>query len=215
LSIKGFDTFLQDNPLIRQLPVRNDGSITLEGKVYLNHCYREYPLVEQAVQLRITIPKQYPKEPLTFEEIGGFIPKNGDYHVNPDGSLCLGSPFKVMKAISINSDLNTFFNQFFIQYIYAVILKINHGIDFVFGELKHGNQGEFEDLATVFNLNDKHKVLACLDALTLRKRIANKKKCPCRCGVRLGRCHLHNTLNKQRGILSRKWYRSLKSRLEV
>lgn len=200
---------------MRQLPVKADGSIILEGKIYLNHYYNSRPIVNQTVELRISIPLLYPRVPLVFEEIGGFIPKDGDHHVNPDGTLCLGSQFKVMTALNLNSDLNCFYKQFFIPYIYAVILKINNGINFVFGELSHGNVGEIEDLATIFNLDDTHKILDCLDALSLKKRISNKKICPCGCGVRLGLCKMHLILNKHRGVLSRKWYRSLKNKLSV
>jgi hypothetical protein len=211
----GFDIFINENPMMRQLPVKADGSVIIEGKVYLHLSYGSHPTVNQTVKLRISIPQLYPRVPLVFEEIGGFIPKDGDHHVNPDGTLCLGSPFKVMKALSINSDINDFYNQFFIPYIYAVILKINDGIEFVFGELSHGDIGELEDLASVFNLDGTHKVLACLDALSMKKRIANKKLCPCGCGVRLRLCKMHITLNEHRGVLSRKWYRSLKNKLRV
>jgi len=211
----GFDIFINENPMMRQLPVKADGSVILEGKVYLHLSYGSHPTVNQTVKLRISIPQLYPRVPLVFEEIGGFIPKDEDHHVNPDGTLCLASPFKVMSALSLNSNLNYFYKQFFIPYIYAVILKINHGINFVFGELGHGNIGEIEDLATVFNLDDTHQVLACLDALSLKKRISNKKICPCGCGVRLGRCKMHLILNKHRGVLSKKWYRSLKNKLSV
>ena len=42
----------------------------------------------------------------------------------------------------------------------------------------------------------------------------SKIKCPCDCGVRLGMCKMHNTLNEQRGVLSRNWYRALRLKLD-
>ena len=199
--------------MMRQLPVGADGSISLEGKVYLNHSYDKHPTINNVVELKIIIPKSYPCEPIKFEEVGGLIPKSPDYHVNPDGSLCLGSPFKVMKALRLNADLNTFFESFFIPYIYAVILKIEHNINFIFGELSHGTTGEVEDLEEIFAVSGKDKVLACLDALAMKKRIANKRPCPCDCNTRLGRCSTRFAINPQRKIFPRSWYRALRIKL--
>lgn len=199
--------------MMRQLPVEADGSISLEGKIYLNHSYDKYPTINNVVELKIIIPESYPCEPIKFEEVGGLIPKNADYHVNPDGSLCLGSPFKAMKALRLNPDLNTFFESFFIPYIYAVILKIEHDINFIFGELSHGTTGEVEDLEEIFAVSGKDKVLACLDALAMKKRIANKRPCPCDCNTRLGRCSTRFAINSQRKIFPRSWYRALRIKL--
>lgn len=196
-------------------PMDEKGDLVIEGKVFVNHHHENYPTVHRAVGLKITIPDNYPNEPPCFEETSGIIPRTGEYHINPDNSLCLGSPFHVAKELKSNPDLNRFYEYFFMPYIYAVLLKIEEGIDFIFGELSHGNKGEVEDLLSEFGVSTQEQVLSCLKALSQKKRISNKKPCPCDCGQRLGKCKTHKTLNKFRAILPRGWYRHGHHRLSM
>ncbi len=213
LKINGLDRFFKENPLMGYEPVTRDGETRLKGKVQLHHSYENYPVVQQLIELQIIIPPGYPNDPPVFEEIGGFIPRADDYHINPNGSLCLGSPFRVDTFLRDNSDFLVFFNAFFIPYIYAVALKKDLGINFVFGELKHGTEGELEDFASVIGLINQSELVACADVLSLKKRIANKKPCPCNCGLRLGKCVAHHRLNKLRKSLPRNWYQKFKTRI--
>ncbi|OCQ17947.1 hypothetical protein A7985_25050 [Pseudoalteromonas luteoviolacea] len=213
LKIKGLERFFKENPLMGYGPVTHDGEIRLNGKVELNHSYENYPAVQQLIDLKIIIPSGYPNTQPEFEEVGGFVPRIDEFHINPSGTLCLGSPFRIDKYLRVNSDFLEFFNAFFIPYIYAVALKKDHGINFVFGELKHGSEGELEDFASEIGLTNKEELIACAHALSQKKRIANKGPCPCNCGLRLGKCELHLQLNKLRKTLPRKWYRNFKARL--
>lgn len=110
------------------------------------------------------------------------------------------------------NSFNDFFNGLFIPYAYAVLLKVNHGIDMIFGELSHGDEGEIEDYIDAFNSSSKSHALKCLNALSVRKRVANKKPCPCGCQKRLGICSLHLKLNGYR-TLPRCFFRNAYNKL--
>jgi hypothetical protein len=191
---------------MRLEPLGSDASLVVSGKIQLNHKYQNYPTIACWMNLRLTIPSEYPRVPPVLEEIGGVIPKNGDFHVNPDGTICLGSPFRLHIALAKDSCINKFYQIFFIPYAYAALLKLQHNIDFIFGELSHGSKGELEDFSDIFCVEDKESVVACLKALSQKKRIANKCTCPCGCGKRLGACKIHYTINQYRNLVPRKQY---------
>ncbi len=44
-------------------------------------------------------------------------------------------------------------------------------------------------------------------SLSLRKRHSNKKKCPCDCGNRVGKCNFRYKLEKIKTVAKRKWFR--------
>lgn len=194
---------------MRLEPLQLNAPLIVSGKVQLNHQYQNHPTIDCLVSLRIIISSEYPKIPPVFEEIGDLIPKTGDYHVNPDGTLCLASPLRLLLALSENSCINNFHEKFFIPYAYAALLKLHHKIDFVFGELSHGDEGLLEDFHDVFGVNDKDSVVACLKALSQKKKIANKNTCPCGCGKRLGSCKLNYIINQYRNLLTRNQYSRL------
>ncbi|UYM17678.1 ubiquitin-conjugating enzyme family protein [Endozoicomonas euniceicola] len=213
MTPKGLDAFLADNPLVRLEPMAQDAPLTLTGKVLLNHHHGDYPVIREYLSLKVTIPRKYPHEPPVFEEVGKVIPKSENYHVNPDGSLCLGSPFRIMTFLHDESCFNSFYQSFFIPYGYAALLKKHHGIEFIFGELKHGDDGEFEDFQALFDVQSKKEIIGFLYALSLKKRVANKIDCFCGCSSRLGKCLIHHRVNSFRKRLPRCRYSLLKERL--
>lgn len=196
-------------------PTGSNATLILTGTVLLNHQYEKFPLVSERLKMHIEIPDNYPNQEPIFKEIGGVFPKSGDYHINPDGSLCLGSPFRIKLALSENNSFNVFFKFFFIPYAYASILKLRHEIGFIFGELSHGSKGEIEDFCELFGVSTSIAVAECLSALSIKKRIANKKKCPCGCSGRLGTCEIHLKLNVFRKKLPRSWFREKRQRLSL
>ena len=201
-SISGLDTFLSNNYLMRVAPVTSE-HLVMVGRVKISHVAKGYPVINQELKISVDIPSDYPKNPPKFRELGGFIPKNEKFHINPDGSICLGSPFSLMVQLQADDCFNNLFENFFIPYAYACLLKINHNIDFVFGELEHGNRGEIEELAERFKVTNDDQVVKCLKALTLKKRVANKKICPCGCLRKLAECKTHEHLNSCRILLPR------------
>lgn len=214
MLVEGLQSFIDAYPRMRLKPSSAEGDTIVEGRVTLGHQDGSHPRVDETFKIRIKIPKCYPSAAPEIEEIGELIPRDGDYHVNPDGTLCLGSPFRIHMALSQRGCFYDFFQRAFIPYAYAVVLKLRHNIEFIYGELSHGSEGEIEDLTSLFGTHGKNSSLACLTALSQKKRIANKKPCPCGCAKRLGVCPLHLKLNDFRMLLPRCWFGSFKQRLD-
>lgn len=212
--IYGLEDFLKTYSAMSLRPRTDSDSVWLRGSVRINHQFEKYPAINKKVHLEIEIPKDFPSTPPIFKELDNFFPVSADYHVNPDQTLCLSSPFQLKMFLVSTPDFNEFFKNFFIPFAYAVCLKIQHNIDMVFGELSHGDDGEIEDFEEAFGVDGRFQVLGCLHALSIRKRVANKKKCLCGCGLRLGRCKLHLRLNNYRKM-PRKYFQSAFNRLQM
>ena len=105
--------------------------------------------------------------------------------------------------------VNGFLEYCLVPFLYAISLKRQYDIDFIFGELAHGDDGLVDEYSKVFNVDSEKKVKKVLKMLSLRKRVANKKSCPCECGNRLGKCTLRFRVNEYRKLAHRSWYSSL------
>lgn len=158
--------------------------------------------------LHISIPQIFPKKIPKVTEIDLKIPRNGKYHINPDNTLCLGSPLRLKHKISERSNLVGFSESCLVPYLYAVSYKLHNDGDFPLGELAHGSQGIVIDYLDLFGLQSLEQVIQTLKLLGIKKRVANKAPCPCGCGRRLGKCSFNLKLNKFRSIANRAWYRS-------
>src|SRR3989344_3311374 len=53
-------------------------------------------------KVKIEIPKNYPESPPKIYEIGDVIPKEPDWHINYDGSCCVGPNAKVYRKLNNN-----------------------------------------------------------------------------------------------------------------
>lgn len=194
------------------IPSISSLGITLKGKVKIHHYIDGYPVISEYLEIEIFLPSGYPQAPPVFKEIGNCIQHVPENHINGDGSLCLGSPFRLLQELNKNSCFLSFYNTLFIPYAYAVLLRIRYDINFIFGELSHGDKGEFEDFMSQFQVDSEIKVLFCLKYLGLKKRIANKLICPCGCKRQLRICKTHTIINKFRNI-PRCWYQETFNRL--
>jgi hypothetical protein len=81
-----------------------------------------------------------------------------------------------------------------------------------FEDLAHGTNGITEDLRLLLGLKGESEVLPFVRLLARKKRRANKERCPCGSGGRVGRCH-HRSLNKLRKRLGRYWFRVVEQQL--
>lgn len=159
--------------------------------------------------LEISVPWSFPHELPTVYELERRIPRSGEYHVNPDGSLCLGSRLRLLREVAATPTLNGFARACLVPYLYAVSAKLNGGGDFPFGELRHGSVGELEDAARLLGLQSAEQAKIALRYLGMKKRRANKLECPCGCGRRLGACKFNRRLASFRRLASRSWFRAI------
>jgi hypothetical protein len=181
--------------------------VRIEGLYHFTARWQETQITE-AYELAIDVPASFPSDIPRVEETGGRIPRQPGFHVNPDGSLCLGSPLRLRLIARRTPDLQSFANACLVPYLFAVSHRVMHGGDLIFGELAHGHRGELEDYGVLFGLKTPSETIAALKCLGLRRRVANKRPCPCRCGSRLGRCCFHQQLLHFRPLASRAWFRS-------
>lgn len=200
MKIQGLREFLHDYPGMAVQPFRIGAPIAVEGKFR----FAANNDIRDTYDLRISIEPSFPRDAPTVIEIGGKIPRTGDFHVNPDSTLCLGSPLRLKKILADQPDLVAFAERCLVPYLYRVSAKLQRGEDLM--GLAHGMRGVVDDYADLFSLSSVEQVVAALDLLAMKKRLANKRNCPCGCGRRLGRCSLHHRLNAFRCAAPRSWF---------
>jgi len=207
-GIPGLREFLWDNPQMVLRPSAGDGSL-LKGRFAFRAASKGKGEITDNYELRIFVPRQFPRCLPQVTETAGKIPRNGQYHVNPsDDSLCLGSPIRLMLKLSRAPTLPGFAELCLIPYLFAMSHKLRCGGPFLFDELQHGTKGILIDYADLFGLKTPERARYALNLLGMKKRRANKKPCPCGCGKRLGKCKLNARLRQFRQLASRSWFRT-------
>jgi hypothetical protein len=200
------ESFLSHQPFMSLQPSAG-GIMVIEGDFSFAAVHDGLPQVQDSYSLQIVIPKDFPRALPEVSETGGRIPRHADFHINADGTFCLGSPLGLMVRLQEQPTLPAFVSRCVVPYLYAMSLKLDHGIDFVFGELAHGAPGLVDDYRQLFGLKLQSQLLPTLRCLLLKKRVANKKPCPCGCGKRLGKCRFNERVRHLRGVLPRAWLR--------
>ena len=185
-----------------------DAGVCLRGKFRFKASVSGGDEIDDSYKLEIVVPEKFPQALPKVTETGGKIPCDGNFHVNPDGTLCLGSPLRLLRKVHSAPNLTGFADKCLVPYLYAVSYKLMHGGDFVFGELAHGDQGIVDDYFVMLGLKERHQVTRAIQLLGLKKRLANKKPCPCGCGKRLGACTFHHKLNEFRKMAPVSWFKS-------
>lgn len=142
-------------------------------------------------------------------ETNGRIPLQ--YHHLQDGSLCLGSETRLRFMLSGGVSLAAFVERCVIPYLYRYSHLKTCG-EAPFDELAHGVDGIKEDLRLLLGLGAGSDVLAFVRLLGMKKRLANKKRCPCGSSSRVSRCH-RRSLNVLRERLGRYWFRIVEQQL--
>ena len=201
-----FEQFLWDYPGTSLAPSRSK-DVILKGRFAFQASSKNGPEIIDSFELIIIVPTSFPRELPKVTEIANRIPRDGNHHVNPDVTLCLGSPLRLLSLISGNPDIICFAEKCLVPFLYAVSNKLERGGDFIFKELDHGTPGIIDDYFDLFQLNTPRQIFETLNLLGLKKRVANKKPCPCQCGSRLGKCALGARINKFRTLAARSWFR--------
>lgn len=205
-EVPGLQQFLTDYPGMVVKPTRQT-NLTLSGTFEFCAKSSTGPNLCDSFRLSIVIPPSFPSDLPKVRELGKKIPSEEGFHVNPDGSLCLGSPLKLMLLLRKRPTLDGFAENCIVPFLYAMARKLESGEKLYMGELSHGATGLIEDYRNIFGLKEKEQIMNALLLLSMKKRIANKRPCPCRCGQRLGRCRLRLRLNGYRGAAPRSWFR--------
>jgi hypothetical protein len=172
---------------------RESSSVTISGLFYFDAKYQDFEKISDSYELKIVIPSSFPIVLPTVIEIGSKIPHDQNYHINSDGTLCLGNPFRLMLILSKNPDLNGFAEKCLVPFLYSISYKLKHGdkANLPFGELEHGSSGLIEDCLDLFELKTQEQVVNTLEILRKKKKEAEDMPCPCGCGRRLRDCQFN------------------------
>jgi len=207
-GIAGLGEFLCDYPQMALRPSAGDGFL-LKGRFAFTARSKDKGEITDMYELRIQVPRQFPRCMPKVTETAQKIPRNGAFHVNQnDDTLCLGSPLRLMVKLARRPSLTGFAEECLIPYLFAISHKLRFGGPMPFDELQHGLPGILMDYADLFGLKTPDQALNALKLLGVKKRRANKQPCPCACGRRLGRCKLNARLRQFRQIASRAWFRA-------
>src|SRR6267378_5314042 len=186
--LPGLISFLADYPGMGVVPSRQAG-LVLKGRFAFHARQQDGARpIEDNYHLRIDIPPGFPRDLPKVTELDLKIPRTAKHHVNWDGTLCLGSPLRILQKLARRATLNGFAEDCIVPYLYAASHRRIHGGELLFSELAHGRDGELADYVDLFSLKNSAQAKQVLLALGTKKRLANKLPCPCGCEKRLGRC---------------------------
>lgn len=199
--------FLQTHPTMSIRPSARAG-LELAGDLSFRAQPQGLPAIEDSFALRIYVPPDFPADLPSVWETAGKIPRVSGFHINPDTTLCLGSPLRLLLAAQKDPTILGFVEACVVPYLYAVSHKLKFGGNFVFDELAHGAPGALADYIQLFELSSPEQAQRALGLLGMKTRRANKCRCPCGCGRRVGKCELNKRLARFRSLATRKWFRS-------
>lgn len=173
-----------------------------------------FPCIEDCYSVRIEVPLGPTDSLPEVFETGRRIPLDADHHVNPNGALCLGSPWRLRQVLGSPPSLVALTDRCVVPFLYAATWRAQGNKDYPFAELPHGRAGLLEDYSSILGLERPPAVLLALEALARRRREANKGPCPCGCGFRLRRCEYRFRLNRLRQGMTRSSFRRLRDQFE-
>lgn len=200
----GIEELLRKFPELRLQPTNSNETI-IAGTLAFSAEAQGQSQISDRYEICISVPSGFPKAVPLVRETAMRIPR--DFHKLDSGHLCLGSPTRLRLILADNRTLLSFVERCVIPYLYGYSI-VESGGELPFGELSHGARGLREDLASMLGIEDELLLLGFVRLLTMKKREANKRQCPCGSGMRVGRCH-NRKLNMLRAKLGRGWFSSL------
>ena len=192
--------FLTDFPLMAVRPSRTVSGIVLKGTFAFTAQSLTHGELTDHYKLKIAVPPKFPRSLPIVTELEHKIPRQEGFHVNRDDTLCLGSPLRLLLKLSEAPTLIGFADSCLVPYLFGISYKLRHGGKFPFDELAHGVAGLLADYVELFGLRQPTQAVNALRVLGMKKRRANKLPCPCRCGLRLGKCSFNRTIARFRAI---------------
>ena len=180
-----------------------DDLITMSGELAFAAQKPGYERIEDSFQIQLSVGEQFPKELPAVRELGGRIPR--EYHMIDNGELCLGSPTRLMLALTKEPTILAFIRTCVIPYLYGFAYWERHG-EMPYGELAHGRKGVLRDMASLFHVDSEQAALQMIELAALKQGVANKHPCPCGSGLVLAKCH-NRVVNHLRRSLGSAWFR--------
>lgn len=178
------------------------GTLRIAGTLEFSAEARNRPRVSDRYVISLQVAPSFPRSIPVVREMEGRISES--FHQMSGGELCLGSPTRIRLILAEAPSLCSFVERCVIPYLYGYSL-VEQGEVPPFGELSHGAKGLREDLADLIGFEEEHILGGFVRLLSMKRRQANRRSCPCGSGLRLGRCH-NRKVNALRSKLGRRWF---------
>ena len=177
------EELLRKYPGLRLRPTVNE-DLRIAGTLEFSAQAPGHEYITDQYEIAMSVASSFPQSAPVVREVGGRVPK--DFHKMTGGELCLGSPTRLRLILSETSSLLCFIERCVVPYLYGYSL-VERGGTLPFGELAHGTKGLREDLADLVGFTDERILDQFVRLISLKKRHANKRGCPCGSGLRLWR----------------------------
>lgn len=142
---------------------------------------------EECYDIAVRLSPQYPLAvPTATSEDGSILAGEGGFHVNSDGTLCLGEPSEVERCFRIDPTIAGFLENLVLPFLAKYLLWKQTGVDL---GLKHGGDGVLE----YFRVQLGELSALALARLLLgqyHKKIGPNSQCPCGSRRKYKLCHM-------------------------
>src|SRR5699024_49816 len=125
----------------------------------------------------------------TIIETGQQIPRNGQWHINPDDTCCVGTTAEQYHKLHGRMNLLNWMNEFVIPYFANYLYKKGKG-KYYNGEWSHGEKGLYEYYAQLYGMNDLEKLIQYLRWCSDSEILNLNNPCFCNSGKKYKRCYL-------------------------
>src|ERR1051326_8153588 len=115
--VPGLSQFLEEHPEMAIRPSALPG-LDLRGVLSFKAQPAGKPEITDTYSLTIIVPPAFPAALPAVTESGRRIPRDGDHHVNPDDTLCLGSPLRLLLKLSKRPTLPGYVDVCVVPYLY-------------------------------------------------------------------------------------------------
>lgn len=176
----------------------DDGSLTARGALAFSANYADKGAIEDTYSVDIFMPAKNSTALPTAKETGGRIK---DFHVNQDGTLCLGALVEIRRRRLQDSSLRGFIEGLVIPFLYSFSYKEKYN-SLPFDDLPHGGEGTLKYYREFFKVDSNLSVIEFLRILTM-DNYKGHFICPCGSGLKMRSCH-GNKLREIRTYQSRK-----------
>ncbi len=185
----------RDYPNLKLRQVFLDNKYIIEGHIGFSTKILD-EIIEDQYEIKLSIPKNYPKEMIQAYEIGHRIKRVDENHINGDGTLCVGRPVEILQKLAPNYYLCDYIDKILIGYLAQYSYKEKFGF-WPYGESAHGTTGIIDYYKDKYGLNNLASILDFLKALqeSISRRQKGYERCWCGCGKLFKNCR------KQRQIL--------------
>lgn len=165
--------------------IEENKNFKLIGELYIKE-------IDDSYSIEINFLDDYPNSLPIVKEIGNDIPKDLNRHISFDRTCCLCVPQLEKYYFPKDSNIKDFLDKLVIPF-FANQAYFEMTGQWINGEYSHGYLGIYEFYREFFDIENINKILQLLQISI--KTIPNfNKKCPCKCGKSIRKCHMKKIL---------------------